>query len=269
MPLAKFYIYSQQYFQKYITDTHFTREITMIQNHHTWEPNYSSITPATGEIYALESMRNFHIKERGWSDIGQNITTFPSGNIGVCRPIDITPAGIFGANQGAICIENLGNFDEGCDVMTERQKDIIVFLNALLCVKFNLTPVKEQVVYHHWFDKSGQRFSDEKINDNLVGDEQKTCPGTAFFGSNTIASAEANFYPLIGSKMTALKKVVAPQPLVKKVNTLANVRNGPGLTFTVLRTAATGTQVTVFASQNGWSKISDTAEEWISGVLLS
>ncbi len=270
MPLANFYIYSQQYFQKYITGTHFTREITMIQNHHTWEPNYASVTPINDELHCLEAMRRFHIDDRGWSDIGQNITTFPSGNIGLCRPIDLTPAGIFGANQGAICIENLGNFDEGNDVMTERQKDTIIFLNALLCVKFNLAPVKEQVVYHHWFDKSGQRFSDDKINNNLVGDEQKTCPGTAFFGTNTIASAEVNFYPLIESKMEPLKKVVTPQPLSKKVNTnLVNVRSGPGLSFTVLRTVTGGTLVTVFATQNGWSKISDTAEEWVSSILLT
>jgi hypothetical protein len=269
MPLAKFCIYSPQEFQEYVMDTQFLRAITRIQNHHTWQPDYRSLTPTCGEMYALEAMRTFHIQVRGWSDIAQNITTFPSGNIGLCRPIDITPAGIFGANQGAICIENLGNFDAGHDVMTRQHQDSITFLNALLCVKFNLNPVKEQVVYHHWFDKTGQRFSDDKINNNQVGDEQKTCPGTAFFGTNTITSAEANFYPVIQNKIAQLKSAAPSSAIQKRVKAgLLNVRNGPDLLFPALRTIANNKPVTVFTTQNGWSKISDTANEWVLSKLL-
>jgi hypothetical protein len=269
MPLAKFFIYSPQDFQKYVMNTQFSREITMIQNHHTWEPDYSSITQAHDEMYQLEGMRSFHIQERGWSDIGQNITTFPSGNIGLCRPIDVTPAGILGANHGAICIENLGNFDAGHDVMTQQHRETITFLNALFCIKFNLTPVKEQVVYHHWFDRTGKRFSDDKINNNLVGNEQKTCPGTAFFGTNTITSAEINFYPLIENKITLLKAPAPPSAVPKAVNaSLLNVRSGAGLSFPVLRKIENGTQVLVFTTQNGWSKISNTADEWVFSALL-
>jgi hypothetical protein len=270
MPLATFHIYSPQDFQKYLLNTQFTRKISMIQNHHTWDPDYASITPENSEMDALEAMRRFHIQVRGWSDIAQNITTFPSGNIGLCRPIDITPAGIFGANHGAICIENLGNFDAGHDVMTQPHKDTITFLNAVLCIKFNLAPVKEQVVYHHWFDRTGQRFDDDKINNNLVGDEQKTCPGTAFFGSNTITSAQANFYPIIENKMSTLKAVAPPPSTPKTVNAgELNVRNGPGMSFSVLRTISGGTKVMVFITQNGWSKISNTAEEWVFSTLLT
>jgi hypothetical protein len=270
MPLAKFYIYSLQDFYKYVMNAQFTREITMLQNHHTLDPDYASISPENSEMDALEAMRRFHIQVRGWSDIAQNITTFPSGNIGLCRPIDITPAGIFGANHGAICIENLGNFDAGHDAMTGPQKNATTFLNAVLCVKFNLEPINTQVVYHHWFDKTGQRFSDDKINNNLVGDEQKTCPGTAFFGGNTIASAEANFYPLVKEKMDMLKAIAPPRSIQKTVNAgELNVRNGPGTSFAVLRNISRGMQVPVFITQNGWSKISDIAEEWVYSALLS
>jgi Bacterial SH3 domain/N-acetylmuramoyl-L-alanine amidase len=270
MPLAQFTIYSPQDFQKYVMNTTFSRQITIIQNHHTWEPDYRSLTAANGEMYWLEAMRSFHIHSNGWSDIGQNITTFPSGNIGLCRPIDITPAGIFGANKGAICIENLGNFDAGHDIMTQSHKDTITFLNALLCIKFNLSPVKEQVVYHHWFDKTGNRFSDDKINNNLVGDEQKTCPGTAFFGTNTITSAEINFYPLIKNKIEQLNGSPLLSPALKTVNAdVLNVRGGPGTSFPVLRTVTHNTQVRVFTTLNGWSKISNTAEDWVFSALLT
>jgi len=270
MPLATFYIYSPQDFHKYVVNTQFTREITTIQNHHTWDPDYASITPENSEMDALEAMRRFHIQVRGWSDIAQNITTFPSGNIGICRPIDITPAGIFGANHGAICIENLGNFDAGNDIMTPAHKDTITFLNATLCVKFNLGPVTDQVVYHHWFDKTGQRFSDDIINNNQVGDAQKTCPGTAFFGGNSIMAAQANFYPLIENTISKLKAIPAPPSILKTVNAgELNVRNGPGTSFPVLRGIGKGTKVSVFIIQNGWSKISNTAEEWVFSALLT
>ncbi len=270
MALAKFTIYSPPDFQKYLMSTQFSRKITVIQNHHTWEPNYSSITPTHIEMDNLEAMRRFHIQNNGWSDIAQNLTTFPSGNIGLCRPIDLTPAGIFGANTGAICIENLGNFDAGHDVMTQAHKDTIVFLNALLCVKFNLKPVYEQVVYHHWFDRTGQRFPVDKVNNNLVGGEQKTCPGTAFFGTNTITSAQANFYPLITNDINVIKAAGAPVVITKKVNaTTLNVRSGPGTSFPVVSHVANGTTVSVYATQDGWSKISNTINEWVSNTYLT
>ncbi|WP_183564873.1 SH3 domain-containing protein [Mucilaginibacter sp. SP1R1] len=270
MALAQFHIYTPQDFQKYLMNTDFSREITFIQNHHTWEPNYGSMSAAHGEMYWLESMRNYHIHDNGWSDIGQNITTFPSGNIGLCRPINITPAGIFGANTGAICIENLGNFDAGHDQMTQAHKDAILFLNAALCIKFNLKPVKEQVVYHHWFDRKGKRFPESKVNDNQVGDEQKTCPGTAFFGTNTIASAEANFFPLVNSRIRQITASGTPAATSLKVNAdVLNVRSGPGRSFPTVRTITQGTLVTVFTSGNGWSKISNTAEEWVFSIYIS
>ncbi len=270
MALAQFHIYTPQEFQQYLVNTVFSRSIKVIQNHHTWEPNYSSLSANQGEMYWLESMRDYHIHNNGWSDIAQNLTTFPSGNIGLCRPINITPAGIFGANSGAICIENLGNFDAGHDQMTLPHKDTIVFLNAVLCMKFNLKPVKEQVVYHHWFDRTGKRFPESVVNNNQVGNQQKTCPGTAFFGTNTITSAEANFFPLIDNKIKQLNGTPVPPITSRTVNAnLLNVRSGPGTSFPVLRTITQGTEVSIYTTTNQWSKISNTADEWVFSSYLS
>jgi len=72
MALAQFRIYTPQDFQKYLMNTDFSREIRVMQNHHTWEPNYKSLSPSHREMYWLESMRNYHIHDNGWSDIGQN-----------------------------------------------------------------------------------------------------------------------------------------------------------------------------------------------------
>lgn len=271
--MTTFYIYDTPSFRDYLDNSRFSRKITFIQNHHTWDPDYSSLRQNKDEMHWLDAMRNYHVQVRGWSDIGQNLTTFPSGNIGLCRPIDTTPAGILGANAGAICIENLGNFDAGKDSMTDEQKKTIVFLNAILCLKFNLTPVRSQIVYHHWFDRTGKPFPDDKINNGQVGvNEQKTCPGTAFFGTNTITSAEANFFPLIVKAIADLtSKPSRPSP-VKKVNADGlNVRSGPGIQYPANPTDELhlNDPVTIYATSGGWSKISRTEDKWVYSAYLS
>lgn len=58
------------------------------------------------------------------------------------------------------------------DTITAEHKDSIVKLNALLCLKFNLTPNSNSIVYHHWYDlKTGKRTNGSGVT--------KTCPGTS------------------------------------------------------------------------------------------
>lgn len=270
MSLSTFRIFTPQEFGAYLAETTFSRKITFIQNHHTWKPSYSYLTEARGELFWLESMRKAHMNERKWSDIGQNITTFPSGNIALCRPLDTTPAGIYGANTGGICMEHFGNFDEGQDVMTDAHKNTIVTLNALLCKKFKLQPVKWQIVYHHWFDTKGRKFSEEKINNHQIGNQQKTCPGTDFFGGNTIADAEANFFPLIVQALAQTNTAVPPIAKKRVIANKLNVRSGAGKNNSVVRQITEGTEVSVYAvDPSGWSKISNTANEWVFSQLIN
>lgn len=274
MPLSTFHVYSPAEFTTWMRSTAFTRNVTFIQNHHTFLPSYQNFNNHADHLFWLESMRSVHINERHWADIGQNITIFPDGFIAVCRPIDKTPAGIFGANTGAICIENMGDFDIGKDVMTTAQRDSIILTNALLCIKFDLRPNVAQVVYHHWFDRAGKRFTAQQINNHIVLQQQlqKTCPGTAFFGGNTIIDAEANFYPLINTKINVLNGAPAPPVNIthKKVNTTTlNVRSGRGTQFGIVRKIPGNTIVEVFEEKDGWSRISSDKEEWVSSTFLS
>lgn len=166
------------------------RTIKLIQNHHTWLPNYTTFSKTKNHFKVLAGMENSHL-ERGFTQIAQNLTTFPDGLIAICRPFDDIPAGIKGANANGICIEHIGNFDTGKDVMTKSHRDSIIKVNALLCKKFKLTINTNSVVYHHWYDlTTGKRVKDGSPN-------TKTCPGTNFFGGNTIAACEANFIPEI------------------------------------------------------------------------
>jgi hypothetical protein len=166
------------------------RVITTVQLHHTWIPNYSHFKH-DNHIALQESMDRNAKEERGFSEIAQHFTVFPDGYIVTGRSLEISPAGIKGANTGAICIEVLGNFDVGNDVMTDLQKEAVVQLTAFICAKeIGAMPDKRNVVYHHWFDLgSGKRTGG-------VG-STKSCPGTAFFGGNTEADFDKNLKPLL------------------------------------------------------------------------
>lgn len=163
------------------------RPIRFIQQHHTYSPAYQHFT-GSNHLALQKGMQNFHKNVNGWQDIGQHFTIFPDGTIMTGRSLEVAPACIYGANAGAICIENLGNFDAGGDEMTQRQRRAIVTVTAALCRRFDIPADTDRIVYHHWFDLStGKRTNGSGMT--------KTCPGTAFFGGNTVEAAQAFFLP--------------------------------------------------------------------------
>ena len=177
-------------FKKHIDGLKVTRKIKLIQLHHTYSPSDKHFT-GDNHLTLQNNMRNYHIKSNGWSDIGQQFTVFPDGKICTGRDINVTPAGIKGANSNGICIECMGNFDKNGDTMTEAQKNAIVAVCRILLDKFGLN-AKTGVTYHAWWT-SGGTFLDTYI----AGRSCKTCPGTNFFGGNTRDAYENHLIPLI------------------------------------------------------------------------
>ena len=195
---GKFLLFSIDELNRWLEASHFNRSVERIQNHHTYIPTYAEFT-GNNHFRLLQAMEESHL-ERGFDEIAQNLTTFPDGMIAVCRSFEKDPAGIRGANRGGICIENLGDFDEGRDLMTDRQREVIVHLNASLCHKFNLSPNTDTILYHHWYDReTGRRTNGAGVT--------KTCPGTGFFGGNTVEAAQTHFIPLI---IKALCELTSP-----------------------------------------------------------
>ena len=191
---GKFLLFTMDELDEWLKRNNVKRVITLIQNHHTYIPSYSDFN-GSNHFRLIEIMEKSHLRRR-FDEIAQNFTTFPDGAIAVCRSLEKDPAGIRGANHGGVCIENLGDFDTGRDSMSNEQKDAIVQLNACLCHKFNLTPDTDSIVYHHWYDRrTGIRTGGSGYT--------KTCPGTAFFGGNTVEAAKANFIPLIVQALCA------------------------------------------------------------------
>ncbi len=187
---GKFLLFSIAEFSQWLNGLTVARKIKLVQNHHTWLPDYGTFNKIKDHFKLLTGMERSHV-ERGFAEIAQNLTTFPDGQVAVCRSFETMPAGIKGVNQFGICIEHLGNFDLGKDAMTASHRSTIIKVNSLLCKKFELTPSTDTVVYHHWYDlTTGKRVKDGSPN-------TKTCPGTNFFGGNTIAACEKNFIPLL------------------------------------------------------------------------
>ena len=217
-------------------------------------------------FHHLNSMEAAHL-ERGFSEIAQDLTTFPDGSLAICRDLNKIPAGIKGANKYGICIENLGNFDSGYDVMTPEQKDCILSVTALLCRKFNLNAIHDNHKYHHWFRlDTGEETGG--------GQNTKSCPGTNFFGGNSVTAAEANFYPLIAHKLAALSQFTpAPQSVAlysaEVVPNVLNVRAMPTTDAEIVGELFRGTDVFVYEESGMWGRIDATKSKWVSTRYLN
>jgi hypothetical protein len=85
---GKFILFDVPDFASWLDGSSFSRVIHVLQCHHTFIPSYQNFHQ-TNHFDLLEAMERAHL-ERGFSEIAQNLTTFPDGLVAVCRSIDIT-----------------------------------------------------------------------------------------------------------------------------------------------------------------------------------
>ncbi|MDF2984871.1 MAG: hypothetical protein K0R50_381 [Eubacterium sp.] len=194
---GKFILMSRGELRSYIEGLKGSKTFKTIQQHHTASPAYKDVK--NNHFQLMKGMENYHVNTLKMSEIAQHFSTFPDGAICVGRPLSKDGGGFLGdQNRNSITIENVGNFDS--DNMTEEQKQSIILLNALLCKKFNITPSTSTLIYHCWV-------------------QNKSCPGTKYFGGNSKAAAEQNFIPLIKAAMQEpLTFEMALQIVVEKID---------------------------------------------------
>lgn len=257
-------------FNHWLDNQEVSRVINIIQNHHTYVPAYAHFK-GNDHFVRLRAMRDYHVGHNGWSDIAQTFTTFPDGTIATGRSLQAIPVGIKGHNARGICIEHLGNFDQGQDEMTPAQRETILLINAALCRKFNLTPSIDTIVYHHWFDlNTSQRTGGSGVT--------KSCPGTAFFGGNKEEDARKNFIPLIIKKLKSLtgeiriddKPVKAAKFFYHVTASNLRIRTGPGTNYPQSGLIHNGSVLPVYDTDGKWLKI-EPSGKWVSsgfGLLL-
>ncbi len=245
-------------FETWITEQKVARTILYIQEHHTWSPNYQHFT-GDNHFDLQKGMQNFHKNGNGWMDIGQHFSIFPDGMIVTGRHLEISPACIFGFNSHAICIENIGNFDDDGDKMRPEQREAIVRATAAMAKYYRIPVHPDRIVYHHWFDlRTGARTDGSGMT--------KSCPGTNFFGGNKVADAVQHFLPLV-------QKVVDGQALppangVHKYGYVTaewlNIRNRPGVEGRKMNATPFGSVLRIYEEKDGWYRISDKSQEWVS-----
>lgn len=246
---GKFILMNRDEFKDYILKLKVNRKISLIQNHHTYIPNYKHFK--NNHFTLLGGMERSHL-ERGFEEIGQNITIFPDGLIAICRPLEEAPACIKGANSTGICIESVGNFDIGGDKMSEEQKKSIIFVNAVLCKRFKLAPSINTIVYHHWYDlNTGKRTNGKGVT--------KSCPGTNFFGGNTVEAANKYFIPLIQKELEQMGKASQTKKGQVLATTL-NIREQPFTSAKILGTYKKGGIIEIIDENEGWYK---TNKGWV------
>jgi len=257
MPSFQLFILPE--FETWLKSQSVSRLIKLVQNHHTFIPNYSHFHDSN-QLALQESMEKSHL-DRGFSQIAQHFTTFPDGKIMTGRPLNAVPAGIKGANANGICIENLGNFDKGGDEMTAQQTNTILKLNAILIHKFGLIPTENSIVYHHWYDLNAGKQVEEGTG------VTKSCPGTNFFGGNKKEDFRNGFLPLVQSAYQELNLPSAIESAHKfsgmvKVKTL-NVRLSASLDAPIISKLGKGTEIRIFEDLNGWYSINQSRTRWV------
>ncbi|MDA7949471.1 MAG: N-acetylmuramoyl-L-alanine amidase [Hyphomicrobiaceae bacterium] len=249
-------------FEGWLQSQSISRTCVRVQEHHTWKPRYSNFN-GNNHFQMQRNMKRYHMNRNGWSDIGQHFSIFPDGMILTGRPLNRTPACILYANSGAICIENVGNFDAGGDTMDQAQSDSIFLCTAALLRKIGIAiPSQTNVVYHHWYDGDGRLV--------YYNSGQKTCPGTAFFGGNQLPDFTANFLPLLQQAMDTGGQ--PPRGLlswaVVTVENL-NIRTGPSSDADLANDQGPlnyGSIVRVYEiSPNRWLRISQDRQLWVYG----
>lgn len=249
-------------FEAYISNIMVARTVITLQEHHTYNPDYALFN-GSNHFELQKGMKSYHVNSNGWDDIGQHFTIFPDGTAMTGRNMEKSPACIYGQNANAVCIENLGNFDTGADIMRDSQKDAIIRAAAAICLKFNIPVSADGIVYHHWF-----RLSDGVRNNGSGGN--KSCPGTNFFGGNKVGDCQQNFLPLVKAVLSGQTNSNS-NTIIKYVSVTAstlNIRKKPdsrSAKATDRDPALFGAVLRVYKEQNGWYKISGSKNHWVYG----
>jgi N-acetylmuramoyl-L-alanine amidase/Bacterial SH3 domain len=250
-----------QEFDTWLKSVKVARTIVKIQEHHTYIPNYSNFT-GSNHFELQKGMQNTHKYSNGWMDIGQHFSIFPDGSILTGRSLEYSPACIYNNNANSVCIENVGNFDSGGDSMTTAQRDAIIEVTALLCIKFNLLVDVNFIIYHHWF-----RLNDGFRNNGAGGN--KSCPGTNFFGGNKVNHCQDNFLPLVTAKLQNIIQKQDDASILKYASVTAtslNVRvsHSANSVKADRDPVQYGAVLRVYEIKDDWYKISNSADHWVS-----
>ena len=88
-----------------------------------------------GQDISTETIRGWHVNERGWSDIGYHFVVLLDGTVDKARPVERQGAHVRGHNKGSIGICYIGGCDSDMnpkDTRTDLQKESLTELISYL-----------------------------------------------------------------------------------------------------------------------------------------
>lgn len=98
-----------------------------------------------GANETVEQIRQMHIKERGFSDIGYHYVIYLDGTIHIGRPIDKMGAHCTGQNANSVGIAYVGGTDKSGkakDTRTPEQKESLIALVNSLKKEYHIGEIK-------------------------------------------------------------------------------------------------------------------------------
>jgi hypothetical protein len=134
-----------------LKQTKVTRGVGEVVLHHTWSP---TVAQYRGQA-TWTGIRNYHVHERGWSDIGYHYGIGPDSTVWKLRPATKSGAHVLNRNQHTIGVAMVGNFD--VEDPERNGLEMAARVVGLLVARYQLKP--ENIRFH-------REFAD------------KTCPGT-------------------------------------------------------------------------------------------
>ena len=105
---------------------------------------HCSATPQ-GRDVKIETIKDWHVVQNGWSDIGYHYVIELDGEIKEGRPVEVTGAHCLGQNKLSIAICYVGGMNKSNtkpkDTRTEEQKESLIKLIKELKKEYNILSV--------------------------------------------------------------------------------------------------------------------------------
>lgn len=148
---------SWQELQKHINADDPTRRIQYLILHHTWKPTARDYRGLT----TIKAIRNYHMVQNGWRDIGYNCIVGPGGDLFIGRTLSSgSGAHCLGRNGDSVGLAMVLNGDDPREVEDNRPMiEAAAEVARLYAERFDIPP--RHLLYHRDY-------------------ANKSCPGSAF-----------------------------------------------------------------------------------------
>ena len=114
------------------------RRIDEVVLHHTYAPTAAQYKGAA----TWKAIRNYHVDNRGWSDIGYHVGIGPDGSIWTLRPAERSGAHVLNRNAHTLGVAIVGNFDTEDPLKNGLPTAAAVFRMALEVYKLPVGAVR-------------------------------------------------------------------------------------------------------------------------------